>query len=366
MFDNASSGVDKQYDLACTLAGGSNNAYTTFDYTTYHIDLPSHQVEVGLWLESQRLSAFRIEDRQLQTQQSVVIEEINQNVFNQPYAIWRKAQQLAAYSERSSYSWDVYGSPDHVAGVTMNDASAFFGKYYLPSNSVLCISGDILPEVGIDLARKYFESIPDAQIPVVRTEFAESFRKRDTHVVVPDNVPLSATYISIHLPGFLEDELLDAEIAATYIGSGRSSILFKHLVADLRIASNVGAFLDRRAHSTLLTMYAYANDVAVTADQLATAISNCLSNAVVEDSDRMAAVNKLRTGLASDLQRASGTADSVAWTTLFWDDPRYVNNVLNKYKLVSTNRIAELVGRCSRMNEWVRVDVVPAEASHQL
>ena len=81
MFDNTTTGVLKQYDTLCTKAGGSNNAYTTYDYTNYYINLPAHQAELGFWLEAERMKAFMITDHALETQRSVVIEEINQNVI---------------------------------------------------------------------------------------------------------------------------------------------------------------------------------------------------------------------------------------------------------------------------------------------
>jgi predicted Zn-dependent peptidase len=359
MFDNAAPGVDKQYDVYCTKAGGSNNAYTTFDYTTYHIDLPAHNLELGLWLESERMRAFRITDHALQTQRSVVVEEINQNVFNQPYGVWRKAQQEIAYTGASSYSWDVYGSPDDVAAVTMDDAKNFFETFYHPSNAVLCIAGDIDLASAQNLVERYFGTISDAGAEITRTRFLPEMMRRGTHATVTDNVPLTAVFVSLHMPGFSNNELLDAEIAASIIGSGRSSVLYKKLVSDLRIASGVGCFLDRRAHDSLLTMYAYAADESVTADQLVSGMTDVLSQTVVTTTMLESAVNKMKTSHAAELQKANGVADVVAWTTLFWNDPLYVNTALERYGTVTTEDIQNIVSRCASTSESVRLDITP-------
>ncbi|MCX6141027.1 MAG: pitrilysin family protein [Candidatus Kapabacteria bacterium] len=364
MFDNAEPGSDKQYDLYCTKAGGSNNAYTTFDYTCYHIDLPAHQVELGYWLEAERMRGFRITEHALQTQRSVVVEEINQNVFNQPYGTWRKALQAVAYDERSSYSWDVYGSADDVSGVSMDDARGFFERFYHPSNAVLCVSGDVSVDRAIDLANKHFGSIADAKQPIERTTFDDSFRRNGTHTVVEDNVPMSAVFVSIHLPGFLHNELLDADLASTILGVGRSSVLYKELVSEKRIASGVGAYVDRRAHSTLLTMYAYASDETTQAETLAQAIESAIRGFVLGDSQLETAMNRMRTGHAAELQRVSGVADTVAHSTLFWNDPVYANTVLERYSSVTKQAVADILSRCGDPTQTVRVDVVPKELSH--
>lgn len=359
MFDNAAPDQDKMYDLYCTKAGGSNNAYTTFDYTCYHIDLPAHQLELGVWLESERMREFRITDHALQTQRSVVIEEINQNVFNQPYGIWRKAQQELCYDSSSSYSWDVYGSADDVAGVTMNDAHAFFDTFYAPSNAVLCISGNVTVERAVQLASTHFGTVPARTPPTTRPHFTTEQQFRGVHTTVADNVPMAATYISVHLPGFLNEELLDAEIAATILGTGRSSVLYKSLVASSQLASSVGAFVDRRAHTSLLTMYAFAAHEDVTADQLAEVMHNSIASLSLQPSHLSAARNRLRTSHAAELQKTNGVADTVAWTTLFWNNPSYVNTVLDAYNNVSLDRLSAILQMCGAPGECARLDVIP-------
>jgi predicted Zn-dependent peptidase len=183
--------------------------------------------------------------------------------------------------------------------------------------------------------------------------------RRGTHATVTDNVPLTAVFVSLHMPGFSNNELLDAEIAASIIGSGRSSVLYKKLVSDLRIASGVGCFLDRRAHDSLLTMYAYAADESVTADQLVSAMTDVLSQTVVTNTMLESAVNKMKTSHAAELQKANGVADVVAWTTLFWNDPLYVNTALERYGTVTTEDIQNIVSRCASTSESVRLDITP-------
>lgn len=360
MFDNTSNGMDKQYDTFCAKAGGTNNAYTTFDYTTYYVNLPAHQVELGYWLEAERMRAFMITDRALATQRSVVVEEIKQNVENQPYGMWRHVMEEQAFDPQSAYSWEVYGSAEDVEGVTMEDAKGFFERFYQPANAVLCVAGDVAPEHAAMLAERHFGGIPALETVPARNAFNTSFQRKGTHGSVPDAVPMPATFLAFHVPGLLDDTSYAAEIAATILGSGRSSPLYRALVQEQQIASSVGAFVDKRLHDSLLTFYAYASREDVSADRLIEAMTSTIAATVCTDADRIKAVNKLRTSLAAELQRVAGVADSVAYHTLFYNDPGQVNQLLDKYSTQPLSLVQQIVADCSYVSMGVRVDIVPA------
>lgn len=359
MFDNAAPGNDKQYDIYCTKSGGTNNAYTTFDYTTYHIDLPANNIEMGFWLESERMRSFRITQHALQTQRSVVVEEINQNVNNQPYGIWRRAMQEISFAPSSSYSWDVYGYETDVSGVTIDDARSFFESFYRPSNAVLCVAGDIAPERAVELAQRYFGDIENTSDPITRNTFEMMERCYGAHRIVEDNVPMTALFLSAHVPGYVNSELLDVEIASSILGSGKSSLLYNELVSNRRIASAAGAFVDRRANSSLLTIYAYAADPTVSGDQLSDAVFETLRGAEETQKHLDAAVNKLRTSHAAEIMKANGVADSVAWTTLFWNDPQRMNTILDDYRTVTLDQVTAVRREISQADKLARLDIVP-------
>jgi predicted Zn-dependent peptidase len=184
-------------------------------------------------------------------------------------------------------------------------------------------------------------------------------RQQGTSLVVEDNVPLTAVFLSLHTSGFASSELLDVDISASIIGSGRSSILYKKLISELRIASGVGCFLDRRAHDSLLTIYAYGADESTTPEHLVDAITSALQETAVSEEMLGAAVNKLRTSHAAELQKVNGVSDVVAWTTLFWNDPTYVNRALDRYSTITREDIQKIIDRCASSSERTRLDIVP-------
>lgn len=359
MFDNTTTGVLKQYDTLCTKAGGSNNAYTTYDYTNYYINLPAHQAELGFWLEAERMKAFMITDHALETQRSVVIEEINQNVMNTPYGRWRFAQQAEAFEPTCSYSWEVYGSADHVAAVTMEDAQGFFQAYYQPSNAVLCVAGDITPDLAYALAERHFGSIKSQTSTIVRNGFDASWKRSGGHVVQPDAVSIPAIFLSMHMPGDKYMALQSAEVASTLLGTGRTSALYRSLVTDTRLASSVGAYVDRRDHATLFTLYAFAATPDVTPTAMASQLMETVAAFRPTEHDLMAATNKMATSTAMELQRNSGVADAVAWHTVFKDDPAYVNTLVERYRSVSLAEVDAVLRTYLTTEQSIRVDVVP-------
>lgn len=361
MFDNTSTGQDKQYDIYCTKAGGSNNAYTTFDYTTYYINLPSNQAPLGFWLEAERMRDFMISDHALETQRKVVIEEIKQNVENQPYGKWRQGMEETAYEPESAYSWEVYGSPDDVASVQMSDAHDFFTRFYRPSNAVLTVAGDIEPERVFALAQEHFGQISSGELIKDRTIFDPTMCRYGTHHVIHDDVSLPAIYVSFHMPGMLDESNYAAEIAAYILGSGRSSALYKYLVKEKQIASSVGAYFDKRHHASLLTFYVFASNEEITPDTMAAELLTCIRGVVVDDVTFMKAVNKARMSLAYELQKNEGVADSICYHTLFYDDPHMVNTLMEKYVIQTKEAVQSMINACTSEAKWARVDIVPNE-----
>jgi len=359
MFDNTSTGILKQYDIYCTKAGGTNNAYTTYDHTSYHITLPAHQLELGLWLEAERMRMFSIHQRDLDTQQSVVLEEIKQNVENQPYQRWMTAMDKACFDPACHYSWNVYGEPEHVASVSLDDAHAFFDRYYRPSNAVLVVAGDCEPEQVFALAERIFGSIKETGSPIKRSAYDPATRRHGVHVVEPDSVPTAAVFISIHGPGVTDPAVYDVDLAASLLGIGKSSSLHRHLVNNTRVASHAGAFVDRRTHGSLLTLYAYAIDPSITADRLHQELVQAVTDTQITDQVMQKVVNRQRTTLAMELQRTGGVADSVAYHATFFDGPEVVNSLLEEYATRTKTQVHTILDTAKRSDEWVRVDVVP-------
>src|SRR5688572_11247126 len=156
MFDGSLNVPRGGYDLHCTSVGGDNNAFTNADITDYFITLPREQLALGLWLESDRMAEFAIQEISLETQKSVVLEEKRQTSDDAPYGDVTQVMAELAFDREHPYSWDTIGIADDVRAATMNDVRAFYERFYLPSNATLVIGGDFDSEEAMRLVRGYF------------------------------------------------------------------------------------------------------------------------------------------------------------------------------------------------------------------
>jgi len=277
MFEGSKNVQKGEFDNLCSVAGGTNNAYTTYDLTSYTMSLPSHQLELGLWLESDRLFNFEVTEEALLNQKKVVVEEIRQTVENQPYGRWRELLAELAFKPECSYSWEVHGKIEHVESAQLENTQSFFDRFYNPSNACLVLCGDVNETTALPLVEKYFNRSRKINQPV-RNEFAESFRLKGKSGTFEDSIPLSGVFISFHFDGFNSDDTFTADLLANISGDGKSSRLYRSLVYDKQIASQAGAFADKRENSSVLTFYAIANKANTSCDQLYEALIAELDN----------------------------------------------------------------------------------------
>lgn len=359
MFDNTSSGIEKHYDLFCTRAGGTNNAYTTYDQTAYHITLPSHQLDLGLWLEAERMKDFQITPQALAVQQSVVLEEIKQNVEGQPYGRVWEAMDRTAYASPSHYSWNVYGDPKHIQDVTIDDARRFFEEHYKPEHAVLVVAGNVTTTETQEAAERYFGQIPRGELQREEAAFREEYRTVGGHTIIPDNVPSPAVFAFTHLPGLQDDTLLDADLLSRILGGGNSSALYHDLVHTERIATYAGAFVDRRAHSSLLILYAYGIDETISADHLYESLQSSVMKTEITHQSIEKAINQQRTSLALELQRGHNVANEIAYYTTFFNNPMLINTLIDRYSGRTLETVTAAANAIKNTAAWGRIDVVP-------
>lgn len=363
MFEGSKHVPKGEFDKICSSAGGTNNAYTTYDYTAYTMTVPAHQLELALWLESDRMFFSEISQNALSTQQKVVTEEILQTVENQPYGVWREYLAAEAYLPECSYSWEVHGTKEDVAGSSLDDVNDFFHTFYTPKNACLVIAGDCTPDTSLPLIEKYFGSV-QKEDQIYRNKFDEGFKKKGSSIITYDNVPLPAAFISFHLPDFKSNEIYTADVFSVMAGTGKSSELYKTLVNNKQIASQAGSFIDKREHTSLITFYAVANKPTVTADKLSDAVFEVIDNFKFRKFDDEL-INKCRnqvlTQMANEIQYSSGLADMIGNFTLFWDKPELIYDILDIYQKITPENISDLALKYFDKPQAVRVDVLPKE-----
>jgi predicted Zn-dependent peptidase len=363
MFEGTKNNPKGEFDKLCALAGGTNNAYTGFDITNYFMLLPSNQLELGLWLEADRMKNFKIIKESLQNQQNVVIEEIKQTVEDQPYGLWRELMSASAYSKDCSYSWEVQGTKEHIANVSIKDAELFRKTFYQPDNACLLLVGDIDLNTSKELIQKHFSGIKKLHRTIERNKFSKSFLRHSAYQKFEDDVPTSAVFLGYHLDGFLKKQSYAGDIVANILGVGKSSRLWKRLVIEKQISNEVGAYIDKREHSSLLIIYAFANTPEISCDMLAEEVNSTLKEFLrksITDDEMQKAINQLSSQMAFEIESLTGLADTIAQFAVFMDDPEKIYSNLDIYSKFSKSDINNYIQNIFGSGNSIRVDAVPS------
>lgn len=230
------------FDKILQKVGAENNAFTNTDITNYYIVLSAENIETALWAESDRMQYLNLDEKSLETQKNVVIEEFKQRYLNVPYGdVWLKLQPLA-YNIHP-YQWPTIGKNiNHIEQATLKDVQEFHEKFYAPHNAVLTISGNINPEKTYALAEKWFGNIPghengQFQIPPEPQQTSPRFLE------IEENVPLNSIYKTYHMPGRKSNSYLSADLLSDLLGRGKSSRLYQSLVKNKKVFNSINSYV---------------------------------------------------------------------------------------------------------------------------
>ena len=228
------------YDAPLQLAGGENNAWTNNDITNYYLTVPRQNVEIGFWLESDRMLSLDFNERSLEVQRGVVIEEFKQRCLNQPYGDVGHLLRPLAYKEHP-YQWPTIGKElSHIANATLDEVKDFFFRFYAPNNAVLAVTGNISFEEAVALTEKWFGTIPRRDVPVRRLP-QEPVQTEERRLTVERNVPLDALFMAFHMCERAHPDYYAFDILSDILSNGRSSRLNQHLVQEKQLFSSIDA-----------------------------------------------------------------------------------------------------------------------------
>ncbi|HEX8038167.1 MAG TPA: pitrilysin family protein [Chryseosolibacter sp.] len=231
----------ENFDEPLQMVGGENNAFTNTDITNYYLTVPAPNIETGFWLESDRMLSLSFDPRVLEVQRKVVVEEFKQRYLNQPYGdVWLKLRPLAYRSH--PYQWATIGKDiSHIENATMDDVRKFFFQYYIPSNAILVVAGNVTVGRVRELSEKWFGSIPS---PAVRKRDlppeGPQIHKRTLEVEA--DVPASALYKAYHMPGRFHRDFFAIDLMSDVLARGQSSRLYQKLVKEKEIFTSISSF----------------------------------------------------------------------------------------------------------------------------
>ena len=230
------------YDTHVQNAGGENNAWTNNDITNYYITLPLQNVETAFWLESDRMLSLDFNEKSLEVQRQVVIEEFKQRNLNQPYGDTSHIVRDMAYKVHP-YKWPTIGKEiSHIENATMEDVRSFFFSHYAPNNAILAVTGNISLEETIAMAEKWFGPIQRRDV-IKRNLIKEPEQLQERRETVERNVPVDAIYMAFHMSNRKDRNYYAYDMLSDLLSNGRSSRFIQNLVQEKKLFSNIDAYI---------------------------------------------------------------------------------------------------------------------------
>ena len=230
------------YDQPLQRVGGENNAFTSNDITNYYITLPSSNLETAFWLESDRMLSLAFSKKSLEVQRNVVIEEFKQRYLNQPYGdVWLKLRPMVY--KKHPYQWATIGKNiQHIEEAKMEDVKAFFKKHYNPQNAIMVVGGNVNTDDIKLMVEKWFGSIPAGE-KYHRNLPQEPEQQEERRLTTTANVPLNDIYIAFQMGARLDESYYAAELLSDILSRGNSSRLYRRLVKEKQLFSEVHAYM---------------------------------------------------------------------------------------------------------------------------
>jgi predicted Zn-dependent peptidase len=241
MFQGSATLEKGMHDALVTGNGGILNGSTRNDFTNYFEMMPSNALELALFLEADRMRAVRLTPENLQNQVDVVKEEILVNVKNQPYGGFPWLYLPMALFTTFPNAHDAYGDFADLDAATLEDAAAFFDRYYSPANAVLAVAGDVDPDEAAVMIERLFGDIEKRPAPPT-VDASEPLPESERRVVHPDpHAPQPAVALAYRVPDPIEafDDYVATVLLSSILADGEAARLYQRLVKEDRIASHV-------------------------------------------------------------------------------------------------------------------------------
>ena len=333
------------YDAYVQSAGGENNAWTNNDITNYYITLPRQNVEIGFWLESDRMLSLDFNEKSLEVQRHVVIEEFKQRNLNQPYGDVGHLVRGLVY-QKHPYRWPTIGlEPSHIENATLDEVKGFFFRFYAPNNSILAVTGNISFEDTVALAEKWFGPIPRRDVKP-RSLPVEPQQTEERRLTVERNVPVDALHLVFHKCDRLHPDYYVFDMLSDLLSAGRSSRLIQHLVVDRQVFGSIDAYI---SGSIDAGMFYVVGKLApgITLEEAEAAVWQELEAMKTEDIAEEE-LEKVKNRYESEQIFSNINYLNVATNLAFFEligQAEDINHEVEKYRAVTAQRIKEVAQR---------------------
>jgi len=347
--------------------GGNTNGHTDFDYTNYYQTLPSNRVELGLWLESDRMRSLDISEENLKNQQNVVSEEVRVNVLNQPYQFfeWISLWENAFTNWNNSHNG--YGELSEINAATIEDVRSFFKTYYAPNNAVLTVVGDVDVNDVKKMVEKHFANIPSQPAPP-RADLTEPPQTKEKRISQTDKLAnLPALAIGYHVPPQNSPDFPAMALLVQILQGGDSSRWYQRLVKEKELTLDLTGGLNYFGNEfdyvgpmimTTRTTYKPGHTADEILKEMDAVVADLSSKGVTEKELADAKV-QYRSNFYSQVESSFGKAHLLSALALFRDDPQQINSLLTPFENVTAAQVKAAAAKYMVATNRTVIDRVP-------
>lgn len=336
MFEGSENIGRGEFDKYLDNAGATNNATTNQDRTFYYEIMPSNQLELSLWMESERLLHAKIDDKGIETQREVVKEEKRERNDNQPYGSVVDEMMKRVYTNHP-YRWTPIGSLAHLNAASKEEFIAFYKKFYVPNNAILSIAGDLDIENTKKLVQKYFGDIPRGK-DIPRVSVSEPVQNQEVRDIIYDNIQLPGVFQGYKIPGIKNPDYYAVSMLLQVLSQGESSRFNKSIKDQQQKALFVGAFpFSLESDPNVSLTFAIVN-VGVKPEELEGLMDTEIEkvkNELISEKEFQKLRNQVENNFYSQNSTMAGIAGSLAQYYAYYRNTNLINTEINNYLKVT-------------------------------
>lgn len=353
----------KWFDIV-SANGGHNNAFTTQDKTYYYEVFPSNNLQLGLWMEAERMLHPVINEIGVSTQNSVVKEEKNQRIDNAPYGriMYRSAINPYLF-KKHPYSGTVIGEVEHLDAASLEEFIAFKKKFYNPNNAVLVVAGDFDTPTTKEWIEQYFATIPNMGNAIQRNKIEEAPITETIQVTEYDpNIQIPLKLYAYRTPAMTDKDSYTIDLLSNILTDGKSARLYKKMIDEHQTALQVLAFSDAQEDYGVYIMGALPMD-GVSLETLAQEMDEeieRLQTELISEREYEKLQNQIEANFVAQNSNMEGIALSLADNYTFYKDTNLINKAIDHYRTITREDIREAARKYLDKNQRLDLNYLPS------